>query len=210
MKTYFLILLVAILLPGCRFKTTVDYADSLDSCLTRKDIEVLNVACETFEDQLTKRYPNSATGQAYLDFLMDLAAMDIPPEFFFNTNSKTILHKMISAETFNKIWVRNAQYDTDVEEILIRTTDGKIDDLGEMYDQYVISPSGAFFTCLSGKNKRETLFGYYELIHKRIMLSPALIAHLFVNNLTEEDLDDGLTRLSIAIGLYYDLIVQVP
>jgi hypothetical protein len=209
MKTITMILLFALLISGCRTKTSIDYAGNLTECLTQDDIEVLNEACGFFEAQLTKRYSNLNTGQAYKAFLQDISAMSIPPEFFLNPESKAMLEAMRSSKTFEKIWAKQSQLEKDVEETIIHTTTGQDREPQAQFDPYIINLFASYVQCTTQKNTRKNLSGYFEMIGTTSLISPKFQADQILQNISAKDMDYGLMRLSIAIRFYYDTALML-
>lgn len=207
MKTITIILLFTLLISGCRTKTSSGYAGSLSECLSQDDIEVLNKACEIFEAQLKQRYGNLTTGDAYKAFLQDITTMNLPPDFFMASEGEAMLEVMRSTKTFEKIWIRQSQLIRDVEETYIQTTDGQETEPREAFDPYVINPFGAYFKCITKKNERKALNGYFKMLEMVNLVSPATTASDFLQYLSENDLNAGITRISIAIGFYYNTAV---
>jgi len=185
---------------------TVGYADILKGCLAETDILLLNEASQVFEDQLAIAYDGQKLGQAYRSFLEDVQAMNLPPKFFVTTESKKIMGKLESSKAFDQIWTKLSSVES-YEEIQIFTVDGPLAIVEDEFDSYAINPNGGYITCLFKNNESQVVADYLEAVIKDPGLSPGLTASWLKDNLKEEDFNNGLTRLIMAIGFYYEIML---
>lgn len=171
--------------------------------MTDADISLLNEACQTFEIQLINKYNEKELGQAYKTYLHDIQNMDVAPGFFLNPNSKDIMKRFKKSNSFDKIWIKLSSLQRqDTFEIV--TADGSQPKPQNEYNQYCTNPNGTYLECLAMKNKVPTIENYLEEIKSMPWMSPALTAGL-LNNLTNEEFGNELTRLIIAINFYYEV-----
>lgn len=204
MNTRTTILAIVFAATSCGFPSHAQYAESLKKCLTKEDISLLNEACLTFETKLKKYYGGQEYGEAYRAFLYDIQTMNLPPDFFVTADSKEMMERMKNSKTFDKIWIKLSLVDTyDIVEIVpADSQEGKSE---YEFDPYFTNPNGEYLGCLMKQNINRTINEYLEAIKSMPGISPGLTARLLQESLTDEDFDNGLTRLVIAIGFYYEM-----
>jgi len=189
---------------SCTPQYSVDYAASLKDCLTSNDVELLNKACQTFEMKLLNKYKGQELGNAYKKYLQDIQAMNILPSYFVSSDSKKILQEFKNSKLFDKVWTKVSSLE-DYQDIEIVTTDSLETDPEQENDSYCMNPNGEYLNCLIKQNQNKTILDYLEAIKATPDISPGLTAGIVHKNLTEEDFNDGLTRLIIAVGFYYEI-----
>ncbi|SFB43782.1 hypothetical protein [Algoriphagus aquimarinus] len=191
----------------CSSQTLVDYADNLKDCMSKEDISLLNEAAQTFETELKNKYKGKNLGQSYKSFLQDIKMMNIPPSFFLSKDSKEILARIKKSKTFDEIWVPLSSVESydDIEIITIDEPQTKSDD---EFEPYSTNPEGKYLNCLIKQNKNNIINEYLEAIKAVPGLSPGLVAGMLEENLTDKDLENSLTRLIIAINLYYEMVLM--
>ncbi|MBN3583462.1 hypothetical protein JYB64_13770 [Algoriphagus aestuarii] len=192
---------------SCSSQTLVDYADNLKDCMSKEDISLLNEAAQTFETELKNKYKGKNLGQSYKSFLQDIKMMNIPPSFFLSKDSKEILARIKKSKTFDEIWVPLSSVESydDIEIITIDEPQTKSDD---EFEPYSTNPEGKYLNCLIKQNKNNIINEYLEAIKAVPGLSPGLVAGMLEENLTDKDLENSLTRLIIAINLYYEMVLM--
>ena len=193
-----------ILVNSCTPQFSVDYAASLKDCLTSNDVELLNKACQTFEIQLLSKYKGQELGNAYKKYLQDIQAMNIAPSYFVTSDSKKILQEFKNSKLFDKVWTKVSSLE-DYQDIEIAITDSLETYPEQENDSYCLNPNGEYLNCLIKQNQNKTILDYLEAIKATPDISPGLTAGIVHKNLTEEDFNDGLTRLIIAVGFYYEI-----
>lgn len=172
--------------------------------MTDEEISLLNEACQTFEKQLIGKYNRHELGQSYKTFLQDVQTMNVPPSFFVTTESRELLERIRESKTFDKIWTKLSSVES-YDEIEIVTTDGPQTKPQDEFDPYCTNPSGIYLDCLTKQNNNKTIGDYLETIKTVPGLSPGLAAGVLKGNLTDEDFENGLIRLIIAINFYYEI-----
>lgn len=163
----------------------LNYANNLKSCLTDNDIIELNKATNLFEEKLKTKYGSENINQNYLTYLKDLAMRNINPQFFLDNDSALTLKSLDESGTSNKIWISN--------------TDSK----GRSF--MTLDKDGAYLKCMLNKNKNETIKEVISMQAELGGISPGLTSRAITENLTETDFNDGLNKVVIAIGFYYEL-----
>jgi hypothetical protein len=206
MNIKILILATLLATSGCNSRTSINYADNLKGCLTDEDIMLLNEACLSFELKLINKYKVQKLGQAYKKFLQDVQKMALPPGFFVTTDSNELLERIRKSKTFDKIWTKLSSVES-YEDIEIITTDGSQIIPQDEFDSYCTNPRGNYIECLTKQNINNAIGKYLETIKSVPGLSPGITSGVLNENLTDTDFDNELTRLIIAIGFYYELVL---
>lgn len=206
MITRVLFLATLLFTASCTHQNSVQYADRLKGCLTQEDVFLLNEACHTFESQLAKRYKNQELGRAYKTFLFDIQTMSVPPDFFVTAENREVLIRMKKTKTFDKIWTKMS-YDDIFEDMEVYAVDGKQEEAEP--ESFTLNPNGAYLDCLMKVSEHEAMADFLEAIRTIPGISPGLTAGVLKESLTQEDFDNGLIRLIIAIGFYYELALML-
>jgi len=203
------IFILAVLLStsNCGSKTFVDYADSLKHCMTDKDIALLNEACQIFEIQLTNRYIGQEPGQAYKAFLQDIQEMDIPQSFFVTSESRDILEKLRKSGTFDKIWTTLSSIES-FDDIEIATTSESKIKAQAQYDPYCTNPDGSYFACITKQNNSKVIRAYLETMKIVPGLSPGHTARILTEFLKDDNFDNEMIRLILAVNFYYEMALM--
>jgi len=200
-----LILILTFSVFSCQSQTDQKYAESLRNCLTDSDIEILNKATYEFEQKLSKHYGSADNNQNFLSYLTELASLhssNIKADFFLNEKSINILNELEEG-TFKKIW---AEFVEDEEEIPIAVAPGYEEEEEEKIELYVLNSDGDYLKCINENSDNEFI---KEILNSQSLyedISPSLIASALMQNMTKSDFDDGLNKVIIAIGFYYDTV----
>ena len=82
--------------------------------------------------------------------------------------------------------------------------EGKVQEQ-EVYDPVVIDPNSEYVDCLTKNIESKAINDFMEVVKAGIDISPGLVAQALYENLSEQELSDGLTRLVIAINFHYQI-----
>jgi hypothetical protein len=206
-----LILILTINLVSCQSQTSKNYADKLKICLPSNDIEILNNATEHFEYKLIELYGNENLNQNYLKFLSAMSQPNLAPEFprdfFVNSKSTQILNDLFSSGTSTGIWIAYEEGDSEFEEtIQITSMSDETEPEKEELKIDVLNPNGEYLKCLVKENETKIMNDVLTRMSEIGGLSPSLTSRALKNNLTESDFDNGLNKVAVAIGFYYDIV----
>jgi hypothetical protein len=203
MKKIALILLIAF--TSCsQTDKKIDYANSLENCLTKNDIQILNESCELFESKLNSIYPDEPLGMKYKLYLKDIGSLKNPID-----SPNDFLIKLKKSDVFNKIWIKYSElyYEDDSEQIQILTNsdNNETESDYEPKDFYVLNPKGEYFDCLINNQKNKHINEYLVAIRDILDISPSILANGLFESMLDKDYDDKTVRLIIALHLYYEI-----
>lgn len=200
-----LILILTFSVISCQSQTDQKYAESLRNCLTDSDVEILNKATYEFEQKLSKHYGSADNNQNFLSYLTELASLhssNIKADFFLNEKSINILNELEEVGTFKKIWTEFV----DEEEIPIAVAPGYKEAEEEKLELYVLNPDGDYLKCINQNSNNEFIKEILNSHSEYGDIAPSLIASALKQNMTKSDFDDGLNKVIVAIGFYYDTV----
>ncbi len=196
-------LLVATI-SSCQAQSNVNYANELQDCLPVSDIELLNSLASKFEKHLTSIYDLNVT-TSYKKYLQSVATGDFPKDFFNYSTFQEDIDKFRNSDFYQRSWVKTSSFDEEaIIDVPLTVVDGKIQKQ-EIYDPIVLDPTGNYVKCLIDKNDSKTMNDYLEVVKAGIDISPSLVSQALHKNISSEELNDGLTRLIIAINFHYHI-----
>lgn len=207
MKSVFKILALALtigIVSGCQSQSNVDYANELKDCLESSDIELLNGLITKFENHLTSSYNLNIT-ESYKQYLNSVATGNFSPDFFNYSTFEDDMDEFRNSDFYRRNWVKNSSFD---EEAIVdappTVVNGEIQKQ-EVYDPIVLDPTGNYVKCLIAKNESKVMDSYLEIVEAGIDISPQLVCQALYESLPTKALNDGLTRLIIAINFHYQI-----
>ena len=199
---------------SCQSKTDNKYADDLRGCLTDNDISILNKATGLFENKLIELYGNEDINQNYLTYLSEMSAIpfkpDFPQDFFLNPKSTQIMEELEKNGTYNKIWATFVEEESEAdEEIPIAISPEYEEPEREKYDIDVLNKNGDYLKCMLSKNDTKKVT---EILNRQADLgdiNTLIIAGALKENMKKSDFENGLNKVVIAIGFYYDFVNMI-
>ena len=205
------ILVLTYCIFSCQTKTGGTYADDLQGCLTNSDIIILNKATSHFENKLTELYGNEDINQNYLMYLSEMGAIpfepDFPSDFFLNPKSTRIMKELKQNGTYRKIWVKFVEEENENdEEIPITTYSGYEEPERETFDIDVLNKNGSYLKCMLSKNDNKTVTDILERQADLGDINTLMIAAVLKENMKKSDFENGLNKVVVAIGFYYDFV----
>lgn len=207
MKSPFIILYLSFLIAAissCKSQQTSNYAGELQGCLGPSDIELLNTLSNKFENHIKQTYKVPAT-QSYKKYLQSVATGSFPQDFFRYSTFESDMNRFRNSEFYKRSWVKTSNFNEEaIIEVPPTVIDGEVQNQ-EVYDPIALDPTGNYVNCLTNKNNSKAINDYLEVIKAGIDISPGLVAQALYENLSEEELDGGLTRLIIAINFHYQI-----
>lgn len=207
MKIPFKIIVFAMLaatFSSCQAQSSVNYANELQDCLPVSDIELLNSLTAKFENHLKSSYDSDLTS-SYKKYLQSLATGDFPKDFFQYSTFQEDMDKFRNSDFYQRSWVKTSSFDEEaIVDVPLTVADGEIQKQ-EPHDPIVLDPSGKYLNCLVEKNETKAINDYIEILKLGIDISPGLVAQALNENISSEELNDGLTRLIIAINFHYQI-----
>lgn len=204
MKSTLYLNVLVLTIASCQSQPTTDYANELEGCLEPIDIEVLNDLAGKFEGHINKTYGLTSI-ESYKQYLQDVATGSFPQNFFSYSTFEDDMNNFRNSKFYNKTWVKTSSFN---EEFIIdvppTVVDGEVKKQ-EVYDPIVIDPTGEYVNCLTKNVESKAMIDYMEVVKAGIDISPGLVAQALYENLSEEELDNRLTRLIIAINFHYQI-----
>ena len=196
----FLIVIIA----SCQSQPTVNYANKLDGCLEPNAIELLNSLADNFESHITETYELTLS-ESYKRYLKDVGTGNFPENFFSYSDFQEDMNRFRNSEFYKQTWVKTSTFDKEsIIEVPPTVVDGKVQQQ-EAYDPLVIDPTGNYVNCLSKSIRSKALNDYMEVVKAGIDISPGLVAQVLYENFSDEDFDNSLTRLIIAVNFHYQI-----
>jgi len=191
-------------IASCQSQPTANYANELEGCLEPKDIEFLNSLTGKFESHINETY-ELTSNESYKRYLQDVATGNFPQKFFSYPTFNEDMNEFRNSEFYKRTWVETSSFDDDfIIDVPPTVVDGKVQEQ-EVYDPIVIDPTGNYVNCLSKNIESKALNDYMEVVKAGIDISPGLVAQALYENLSDEELDNSLTRLIIAINFHYQI-----
>ncbi|WP_194777920.1 hypothetical protein [Pararhodonellum marinum] len=207
MKLVFKILSLALtigIVSSCQSQSTGNYANELQDCLESSDIELLNSLSEKFEKHLINSYGSNLT-ESYKQYLGSVATGNFSQTFFKYSTFEEDMHEFRNSKFYQNSWVKTSSFDKEaLIEVPLTAWNGEIQKQ-EVYDPIVLDPTGNYVSCLLNKNDSKAMNDYLEVVKTGIDISPGLVAKVLYDSLSTEELNDGLTRLIIAINFHYQI-----
>ncbi len=207
MKLLFKILSLSFVIgivSSCQSQPTINYANELKDCLELSDIELLNSLSEKFENHLTNSYDLTLT-ESYKQYLLNVATGNFSQDFFRYSTFEEDMNQFRESNFYQRSWVKTSIFDDEaIIEIPPTVVSGEIQKQ-EVYDPIVLDPTGNYVKCISDKNESKAMNDYLEIVKTGIDISPGLVAQALYENLSTEELNDGLTRLIIAVNFHYQI-----
>lgn len=209
MKKIAILLLIGISSLCCNKPAqNIDYANVLDSCFSKSEIDILNEACANFESQLSETYPNEALGMKYKNFLRDIGSLN-EPVALINNAPKAMLSELKNSSVFDKIWIPYSEvyYEDDSYEVQVMTNNERSENDSDYNpkDFYITNPKGAYLECLIQNQKNKYVNEYLMAVRDIGDVSPHILALGLSNSMKDSDYDDKTVRLIIALNLFYEL-----
>ena len=149
-------------------------------CLDKQQSEFVAVVVEKFNDQLLKHYGEID----YKMFLMDRSSMSLPPDFFVTSGLAEFLNINRNKPFFQDIWKNN---------------DGV----------YELNHESKYFECLKSVCESETLCEVFSAMDQFREVSRGLIAGAIASELPDEQYNNMVVRIFIAINLYAELSINL-
>ena len=166
----------------------ISYSQNEKSNLSTIDTEQIKELVMQFENILKKYYPSNSIEKSYEQYLTDLELQKINPAIIEENASKKLFNELKKTTTFNKIWIEDKS-DTSLK-------------------SYKINLNGEFYNYLiKNTSNLDVKEGYVEF-RKNKNISPFLLVSALKEFLKSSDYKLEVTKNSIAILFYYDIIMQ--
>lgn len=204
-----LLFFLTISVLSCQSQTDANYADELKSCLSKKDVALLNKATSHFEKLLSEHYENSDNSENFNNYLTEIGSiqteMNFKADFYLNSSSVEILDEMEEIGTFGKIWTEFIE-DANEEEIPITAPPGYEEPEKEKTELYILDSNGLYLECINKKSDNEEIKEVLNSQSEYGDISPSIIAGAMKNAMKKNDFDNGLNKTIVAIGFYYNIV----
>lgn len=194
-KLLFTMILVSFV--SCKSQDTK--LNELKSCLEKKEIEVLEDGLVDFESSLAKQYEGLDKEESYVQFLIDFINMDIPPDFFLNSESESTRKRIKEL----RIWRLTEELDEGME-VEIRLDGSEPEKNSGMW-----TLTNEFQNCITDKISSEGIKNFLKIRTEVPDISPRLSAVQIYNGFKEEEFSSKLNRLVIAIGVFYEFSLNI-
>ncbi|MCR8668066.1 hypothetical protein NO995_10260 [Aestuariibaculum sp. M13] len=204
------LLIIMICTISCnQAQTDKHYADDLKGCLNDNDIEILNRATFLFEKMLAEHYGstnNKANFNTYIEELGSIPKrLNVPLSFYLNDKSVAMIKELESSGTFNKIWIKFVEKENEKEIPIVAASEYEEPE-SEKLEIYTLNPNGDYLKCINNVSNNE---GFKEVLNSQTKygdIAPTIIAGALKQKITVNDFNNGLNRVIIAIGFYYDMV----
>ncbi|MRT17757.1 hypothetical protein F3C99_12420 [Vitellibacter sp. q18] len=204
-----LLLILTINLLSCQSQTDANYADELKNCLSDKDVDLLNKATSLFEKKLSEHYESSDNNENFINYLTNLGSIqterNFTAEFYLNSNSIQMVDEMEKTGTFKKIWSKFIE-DENEEEIPFAVVPGYEEPEEEKLELYILNSNGLYLECVNKVLENKGIIDVLNSQSKYGDISPSIIAGAMKNEVNKADFDNGLNKVIVAIGFYYNIV----
>jgi hypothetical protein len=203
-----LLLILTISMFSCQSQTDANYANDLKNCLSDKDVDLLNKATSHLEKQLSEHYDNTDNNENFNNYLTELGSIqtigNFRNEFYLNSISIEIVDEMEKTGTFNEIWTEYIE--NEVEEIPIAVAPGYEEPEKEKLKLYNLNSNGLYLECINKISGNNGIKEVLNLQSEYGDMSPLIIAGAMKKEITKADFDNGLNKVIISIGFYYNIV----
>jgi hypothetical protein len=204
-----LLLILAMNLLSCQSQTDANYADELKNCLSDKDVDLLNKATALFEKKLSEHYGSTDSNENFINYLTDLGSIqnesNFTAEFYLNSNSIQMVDEMEKTGTFKKIWSEFIE-DENEEEIPIAVAPEYEEPVEQKLELYILNSNGLYLECINKVSENNGIKDVLNSQSKYGDISPSIIAGAMKNAVNKTDFDNGLNKVIVAIGFYYNIV----
>lgn len=194
---------------SCTNQKETNYADKLDDCLTENDIKVLNEATLIFEKKLEEHYNQKNENKNFKSYIEDLGSIppnyDFSPDFYANDETVEIIKKMKENRTFQKIWRKFEENNSEEEIAIISLSDEMVEEQEELIS-YVLNSEGDYLKCLNSNYTNEAIKEVLNAQTKYGEIAPSIIAGAMNTKLKEEDFENEMNKVVVAFALYYNMV----
>ena len=207
MQKFAVLVLISFIFSSCSLRYgSVDYANPLAGCIGIDNVKILNKICFVFEEKLRIFYPEDDIEVSYNKFMSNLQENKLNPNMIKNKKIAEILVELKEHEVFNMGWMRASDYSRKFGGRRSYSTSYRIKDgEREMIDPFVVNVNGKLFTCIFQNDKKNKML---SILIGKLKYYPEEPIDELVDTLIkygEIDYSNKLTRLAIAIGLYYNM-----
>lgn len=207
-KIYLVVLILSTVL--CRSQTDKNYADELKACLTDSDVDILNKATYFFEQKLAAHYGSTNSNKNFITYLTELGTIrftsSLTADFFLNDQSIKIVNELEGSGTFNKIWTQFVEDEQQEDDIPIAVAPKYKEPEKEKLELYILNPTGDYLSCINKKSDNEAIKEILNLQSKYEDIASSIITNVLRQKVNERDFDNGLNKVIVAIGFYYDTV----
>jgi hypothetical protein len=211
MTNKILLLFLITILFSCTSQKESNYAGKLAGCLDENDIKILNEATLVFRGELAEHYHQKNENKNFKSYLEDLSAIppnyDFSPDFYVNERTVGILKKLKENGTFQKIWTKYEENNSEDEIDIVSLSDEREEESEqEELITYVLNPDGDYLKCINSNYTNETIKEVLNAQTKYGDISPSIIAGAMNSKLKKEDFENDMTKLVVAFALYYNMV----
>jgi len=137
--------------------------------------------------------------------LLSVATGNFSQDFFKYSTFEEDMNQFRKSDFYQRSWVKTSSFDK--ESIIEEPPNIVIGEIQkqEVYDPNELDPTGNYVKCIMSKNDSQAMNDYLEIVKTGIDISPGLVAQALYENLSTVELNDGLTRLIIAINFHYQI-----
>ena len=203
-----LLLILTFSVISCQSQTNNKYADNLKNCLTDSDVEILNNATYLFEQKLSKHYGSTDNNENFIAYLTELGSIqysNFKADFYLNDKSIKIVNELEEIGTFKKIWAEFVE-DENEDEIPIAVAQEYEESEIENLELYVLNSNGDYLNCINKNSDNEAVKEILNSQSEYGDIAPSIIASALKQKMQKSDFDDGLNKVIVAIGFYYDIV----
>lgn len=206
-----------IVLTNCKNSEERIYTKGLEDCLSTDDIQLLNKLTADFENHIIATY-NMDRVKAYKQYLEEASQMQLASVFFENLEFIENVRLLKKSEFFKssrvKLSVIEDYYENTIDED-IQTTESlsseeKNNKTDQEYDHMTVyNPKGNYIQCLLNKNDNSVIQSYLNQLTDGLVILPTIGARTLQSSLKNEDYNNDLVKLFIAINIHYEMMMML-
>jgi hypothetical protein len=201
-----------LLIFSCQNRLQDSYANDFGKCLDKNDKELINQMTVHFDLLLKEYYPNTEISLAYQKYLEAISKMEIPLNFFLNSETLSLVNSTKGTNTFSKIWIipeiETEQISDSKSEQIVIINKNKTQPEPH-FESFTINPNGDFLNCLLNKTENKDFKEILKTKKEIPDISNGLVASALHSSLKKDDYENGLIRTFIAINLYFEFTLNL-
>ncbi len=186
MKLHSLLFAVILLFSQC--DSSPKWTDSLTTCLSDEDIDLLTLAKNRFEKVISEKFDGSTIGEKYKSYVKEIAKKDMIDGIYHELLIKETTKKMQASDLYEKIWQKSDKW---------HLNDRRGSNI------YLINGYADVPTCLSSATNSAWLKAKVRELEISIYPFPSNLANEILNTFSPKDYDNEYHQLFIAISLCY-------
>ncbi len=201
-------------MTSCKSKNPSGHADGLIKCMNQEDVELLSLLSSHFEEHIVSYYGLDIT-ESYKKYLLEASTMSFSQDFFQYPTLSNDLTILTKSDFFKKSRIKQSELESGSDNGMFDNIPGTIsnDESDErdnrmfQNDLSVFNSNGEYIQCLNTNSKNDLIKTYVDKLKSGLVIIPTLTAGVLHQNLTNDDYDNELVKLFVAINIHYENVI---